>query len=165
MPKRVRVLTIGAAAAASALVVAAATASATPAPPGDADGGGHGHEVTLRFHVETSPFDYTDLGAPGPSAADVIVFHDRLFRDGREVGHEVGSCVLVDPSGLSNCSAVVTVDGEGTISYAFENAPPPEKVLAITGGSGKYRTAQGEGTFVESGQGTGTLTLSVVLAD
>jgi hypothetical protein len=55
------------------------------------------------------------------------------------------------------------LDGQGTITFAFENAPPPEKTLAITGGSGKYRTAHGDGSFTESGQGTGVLVLSLVL--
>ena len=163
MGKSARVLTVGATLVASVLVVGAATAMAEPGTPdqhGDRD---RGHELTLRFHVETRPFNYTDLGEPGPSAADVIVFHDQLFLDGREVGHEVGSCVVVEPSGLSNCSAVVTLDGQGTITYAFENAPPPEKRLAITGGSGMYRTAHGDGSFVESGQETGTLVLNLVL--
>ena len=160
MPKTARVLTIGTAVVASALVVGVATAGADGGRPDDGDGG---HEVTLRFDVETSPFNYTDLGEAGPSAADVIVFHDRLLKDGREVGHEVGSCVVIEPSGLSNCSGVVTVDGQGTISFVFENAPPPEKTLAVTGGSGKYRTAHGDGSFTESGEGTGTLVLSLVL--
>jgi hypothetical protein len=163
MPTSARVLTVGAGVVASALLVGAATASATPGSPGDDGDRGGGEEVTLRFDVETSPFSYTDLGEPGPSAADVIVFHDTLFRDGREVGHEVGSCVVVEPSGLSNCTAVITLDGQGTITFAFENAPPPEKTLAVTGGSGKYRTAHGDGSFAESGAGTGTLILSLVL--
>ena len=163
MPRSARILTIGAAGAALALAVGVATASADQDRSGDDGDTGRGHEVTLRFHVETSPFSYTDLGETGPSAADVIVFHDTLFQDGREVGHEVGSCVLVEPSGLSNCTAVVTLDGRGTISFAFENAPPPEKTLAITGGSGTYRTAHGDGSFRESGEGTGTLVLSLVL--
>ncbi|SNR63830.1 allene oxide cyclase barrel-like domain-containing protein [Blastococcus mobilis] len=163
MSKTARVLTVGATLVASALVAGAATASATSGTSDEDGDGPRGHEVTLRFDVETSPFTYTDLGQPGPSAADVIVFHDRLFADGREVGHEVGSCVVVEPSGLSNCTAVVTLDGQGTITYAFENAPPPEKALAVTGGSGMYRTARGDGSFVESGQGTGVLTLSLVL--
>jgi hypothetical protein len=153
-PRRtVRVAVVGTAVVASALLVSGATAGADQAR----------GEVVLEFHVVTSPFSYTDLGEPGPSAADVIVFNDRLQRDGADVGHEVGSCVVVDPSGLSNCSAVVTLDGEGTVTYAFENAPPPEKTLAVTGGSGDYRTARGDGVFVEHGNGTGTLTLSLVL--
>ena len=163
MPKSARVLTIAATVAVSVLVVGAATAGATPDAAGNDGVSGSGDDVTLRFDVETSPFSYTDLGEPGPSAADVIVFLDTLLRNGRQVGHEVGSCVVVEPSGLSNCSAVLTLDGQGTITYAFENAPPPEKTLAITGGSGKYRTAHGDGTFTESGHGTGTLVLSLTL--
>ena len=165
-PRRtVRVAAVGTAVVASALLVSGATAGADP---GRGEGGhgigdGDGREVVLEFHVVTSPFSYTDLGEPGPSAADVIVFDDRLQRDGVDVGHEVGSCVVVDPSGLSNCSAVVTLDGEGTVTYAFENAPPPEKTLAISGGSGDYRTARGDGVFVEHGNGTGTLTLTLLL--
>ncbi|SFO26270.1 hypothetical protein SAMN05660359_02341 [Geodermatophilus obscurus] len=159
MPTRrtVRTAAYGATLLAAAAVLQGATASADP-------GGDHrDDDLTLTFHVVTSPFSYTDLGAPGPSAADVIVFNDVLEQDGRHVGHEVGSCVVVDPSGLSNCTAVVTLDGQGTIAYAFENAPPPEKTVAITGGSGDFRTVRGDGTFLESGEGTGTLTLRLHL--
>jgi hypothetical protein len=153
-----RVLGIGGVVTAAALLVGGSSAGAATS--GD---DGAGRHLTLTFDVVTSPFSYTDLGAPGPSAADIIVFHDTLLTHGEEVGHEVGSCVVVDPSGLANCTAVVTLDDRGTITYALENAPPPEKVLAITGGSGKYRTARGDGRFVESGHGTGTLTLSLIL--
>ncbi len=163
MPKSARVLTVGATLVASALVVGAATASATSGTSAQDGDGRRSHEVTLRFDVETSPFNYTDLGQPGPSAADVIVFHDRLSANGREVGHQVGSCVVVEPDGLSNCTAVVTLDGQGTVTYAFENAPPPEKTFAVIGGSGKFRTAHGDGSFTESGQDTGTLVLSLIL--
>jgi hypothetical protein len=83
--------------------------------------------------------------------------------NGQPDGHRVGSCVVVEPDGLSNCTAVVTLDGQGTITCAFENAPPPEKTLAVTGGSGKYRTARGDGSFAESGEETGVLILSLVL--
>ena len=163
MPKTARVLTVGAMSVAAVLVVGAATASAGPDAHDEHGAPDRDHEVTLRFDVETSPFSYTDLGEPGPSAADVIVFHDRLLVDGREAGHEVGSCVVVEPSGLANCTAVVTLDGQGTITYAFENAPPPEKTLAVTGGSGRYRTAHGDGSFVEAEDQTATLVLSLVL--
>src|SRR4051794_1864609 len=160
MSKRTRVAIAGSALAASVLAVGAATASASPDAPGE--GQSPSHQVTLRFDVVTSPFSYTDLGEPGPSAADVIVFHDTLLRKGHEVGHEVGSCTVVEASGLANCTAVVTLDGQGTLAYAFENAPPPEKVLAITGGSGKYRTAHGDGVFLENPDQTATLTLTVI---
>ena len=157
--RTLRAAALGTTLLAVALVLQSATASA------DQSGsrGSAGDEVTLEFAVVTSPFSYTDVGVPGPSAADVIVFNDVLEQDGRPVGHEVGSCVLVDPSGLANCTAVVTLDGQGTIAFAFENAPPPEKTLAVTGGSGDFRAVRGDGVFVETGDGTGTLTLRVRL--
>jgi hypothetical protein len=155
MTTSTRVAGGAAAVAASALLVLTALAVAGP----NAAAGEDHHR--LRFHVEFSPPSYTDLGEPGFSAADVLVFNDHLLRDGRQVGHEVGSCVLVDASGLSNCTGVITLDGDGTIAFAFENAPPPEKTLAITGGSGDFRSAEGDGTLLENGDGTGTLTLSV----
>jgi len=115
----------------------------------------------LTFHVLFSLPSYTDLGAPGYSAADVIVFHDQLQQGAQTVGDEVGSCVLVDETGLSNCSGVVQLTNRGTITFSFVNAPPPHKVLAITGGSGQFATARGDGTLDENGDGTGTLVLNV----
>src|SRR5204863_4303504 len=106
--------------------------------------------------------NYTDLGAPGPSAADVIVFHDQLFQAGKPVGDEVGSCVLVDATGLSNCTGVIQLTDRGTITFAFVNAPPPHKVLAITGGSGQFRNSRGDGTLDENPDQTGTLVLRVI---
>jgi hypothetical protein len=143
---------------AAAFLNQVATASASP----DVRTGGHDSEQTLRFDVQFSPFSYTDLGRPGPSAADAIVFHDTLSQHGRQVGDEVGNCVVVDASGLSNCTAVIRL-GDDTITFALVNAPPPRKVLAITGGSGAYRTADGDGVLVENGDAanTGTLTLRV----
>jgi hypothetical protein len=157
MSRLLRIGTAGAVVLTSALLLQGAVASA--------DDGDHGHRdrVTLTFHVETSPFDYTDLGDPGPSAADVIVFHDTLFTRGHRVGHQVGSCTLVEASGRANCTGVVTLRGRGTITFAFENAPPPRKILAVTGGTGAYRTAQGDGSFIESGHQTGTLKLRLIL--
>jgi hypothetical protein len=132
---------------------------------GASSGGSDDHPdpaKTLTFDVRFSPFDYTDLGQPGPSAADVIVFHDTLFQHGHRVGDEIGSCVLVDASGLANCTAVVRLGQDDTLTYALVNAPPPRKVVAITGGSGAFRTAHGDGVLVEHGDGTGTFVLTVI---
>ena len=117
---------------------------------------------TMTFHVVFAPFNYTDLGTPGPSAADIIVFHDQLSQNGTSVGDEIGSCVLVDETGLSNCTAVIRLEGRGTITFAFQNAPPPHKVLAITGGSGDFRTSRGDGTLDENEDHTGTLVLTLI---
>jgi hypothetical protein len=145
----------------SAVLIQGAVANASP---DDSDDRGHDRVRTLQFDVQFSPASYTDLGESGPSAADVIVFHDTLFQNGQQVGDEVGSCVVVDPTGLSNCTGVVRFNDHDTISFALVNAPPPRKVLAITGGSGAYRTVHGDGVLQENGDvgNTGTLTLDVI---
>jgi hypothetical protein len=155
-----RVIAVGGALVASALLIQGGAAGASSG--GSDDHSDSRSAKTLTFDVRFSPFNYTDLGQPGPSAADVIVFHDTLLQHGRRVGDEVGSCVLVDAGGLANCTAVVRLGQEDTITYALVNAPPPRKVVAITGGSGAYRTAQGDGVLVEHGDGTGTLVLTVI---
>ncbi|WP_343994886.1 hypothetical protein [Terrabacter terrae] len=151
-------MTTGATVAAIALLLGGSALSAG-ATTGQASAQQSAQDGTMTFHVQFSPFNYTDLGAPGPSAADVIVFHDRLQQSGKTVGDEVGSCVLVDKQGLANCTGVVRLGNRGTITYAFVNSPPPHKVLAVTGGSGQFRAVDGDGTLDENGDGTGTLVL------
>jgi hypothetical protein len=156
MTKRVRVVAVGTALAASVVVLPGSLASASPGISGHGDDEG----TVLVFDVQFSPFNLTDLGDPGPTPGDVIVFNDLLLVDGAQVGHEVGSCVVVDAAGpLASCTAVLTLDDGGTIAYALENAPPPRKVLAVTGGSGRFKGVDGDGVLVENGDGTGELTL------
>jgi hypothetical protein len=162
MTKAVRIATVGVAAAGSVLLLQGSLASASPSP---SDGRQQDEDVVREFDVQFSPFNYTDLGEPGPGPADLIVFHDVLLTGGVEVGHESGSCVVVDTSATASCTAVLTLDDGGTIAYALENSPPPRKTLAVTGGSGRYRSAGGDGVLVENGDGTGRLTLHLELED
>ena len=124
---------------------------------------------TLTFDVVFSPFELVEANNERVSGSpialgDEIVFHDRLSTKGRQVGDEVGSCVIaaVDPEIIANCSGVIRLPG-GTIAFQFANVPGPDpKALAVTGGTGSYRTAGGEGTLVEFGNGKGRLTLHLV---
>jgi len=154
MRNRTRAMAVGVSLAAAVLLVQGSAFGAATS-----NDRGETHGRTMTFHVVFAPFNYTDLGAPGFSAADVIVFHDQLLQGAKTVGDEVGSCVLVDETGLSNCNGVVQLENRGTITFSFVNAPPPHKVLAVTGGSGEFRTARGDGTLDENGDGTGTLVL------
>ena len=166
MSKAVRIATVGVAAAGSLVLLQGSLASASPSTSGGEHHGGHDDDdVVLEFDVQFSPFDITDLGEPGPGPADLIVFSDVLSVDEVQVGHEVGSCVVVDAQGLASCTAVITLDEGGTITYSLENAPPPEKTIAITGGSGPFRSAGGDGVLVENEDQTGQLTLHVDLDD
>jgi hypothetical protein len=68
----------------------------------------------------------------------------------------------VAPAVLANCSGVIRLPG-GTVAFQFANVPGPDpKALAVTGGTGTYRSAGGEGTLVEFGNGKGRLTLHLL---
>ena len=124
---------------------------------------------TLSFDVTFSPFTLIpanpvrDPNSPF-ALGDEITFHDLLFSKGKQVGDEVGSCVLVavTPEVVANCTDVIRLPG-GNIAAQFPNAPgPAPKDLALTGGTGTYRNVGGEGRLVEFGNGTGSLTLHVL---
>jgi len=42
-----------------------------------------------------------------------VVFHDKLLKNGREVAHELGSCVIVDEATtLANCTMVIRLPAD-----------------------------------------------------
>jgi len=66
------------------------------------------------------------------------------------------------PDLVANCSLVIRL-ADGEITGQFANSPGPDpKSIALTGGTGAYRDIGGEGTLVEFGDDTGTLTLEVL---
>jgi hypothetical protein len=153
--------------AAAALVLGVAGAVAIPVA-SQADGPSPAKSKTLVFSVAFSPPEFVQANnVRNPhspfSLGDEIVFHDQLFSGGQHVGDDAGSCVLVDvsPAPLANCSEVIRLPG-GSITGQFLNAPPPRKQIAITGGTGVYDAAGGEGTLVEFGTFKGKLTLHVL---
>jgi allene oxide cyclase-like protein len=124
---------------------------------------------TLTFDVQFSPFTLIPVNpARDPNSpfalGDEITFHDLLFSEGKQVGDQVGSCVIVavSPEILANCSDVMRLPG-GNIAAQFANAPgPAPKDLALTGGTGTYRNVGGDGTLVEFGNSKGSLALHVL---
>jgi hypothetical protein len=145
------------------LVGVMSIAAAPPAEPST------GKSKTLTFDVTFSPFTLIpanpvrDPNSPF-ALGDEITFHDLLFSKGKQVGDELGSCVLVSvtPDPLANCSLVIRLPG-GNITGQFPSvAGPAPKDLALTGGTGTYRDVGGEGRLVEFGNGKGSLTLHVL---
>jgi hypothetical protein len=152
--------------AAAALVFGVAGALAIPAA-SHAAGPSPAKTTTLVFHVLFSPLEIVQANnVRNPhspfSLGDEVIFHDQLFAGGQHVGDEAGSCVIVDVSqALANCSQVIRLSG-GTITLQSLNAPPPRKQLAITGGTGVYSAAGGDGTLIEFNSVHGKLTLHVL---
>jgi hypothetical protein len=123
----------------------------------------------LHFDVAFSPFSVVaanNVRNPNSPFAlgDEITFHDQLSAKGKRVGDEVGSCVIAEltPEVIANCSMVIRLPA-GTIAGQFASSPgPAPKAIALTGGTGTYLNVGGEGTLVEFGNGTGSLTLNVL---
>jgi hypothetical protein len=122
---------------------------------------------TLQFDVVFSPFFYVDTKPNGPSKGDTSVFHDRLFSDGKAVGDEGGSCIVVDlPTDSAapipiNCTVSIRLAG-GQITAQGLTSSAPTKQLAVTGGTGTYQNAGGQATLVEFGNGRGSLSLDLI---
>ena len=154
---------------ASAVALAVAAVLSLSAVSSADDAGSRDGTTTLRFDVRFSPLsliatnNQRDPGSP-LALGDANVFSDRLFVDGEQVGTEVGSCVVaaLTPEIVANCGLVVRLaDGEITGQFATSPGPAP-KPIAVTGGTGAYRAVGGEGTLVEFGDETGTLTLELL---
>jgi len=119
----------------------------------------------LKFLVKFIGEDpFLDLGAPGPSQGDESILHDLVFTpDGRtQVGHDGGMCVIFDVAvPESNCTVTYALP-RGEITVQFLNSPPATKIFAITGGTGIYRNAGGQGKLVELGNETATLSFDLM---
>jgi hypothetical protein len=126
--------------------------------------------TTLSFDVVFSPFtpiaanNVRDPNSPF-ALGDEIVFHDQLFAGGKRVGDDLGSCVIASITSqelAANCSLVIRLpDGNLTGQFIAVQGPAPREI-ALTGGTGRYRSAGGEGTLVEFGNGKGRMTLQLL---
>ena len=148
-----RITLTGTALAVLLLLGGVAIAGATPAATPD-------KAKTLHLDVQFSPFKLIDVDQDGgPSLGDYVIFHDLLSSRGKQVGDEGGTCPIVDATeGLIHCTGTMRLPG-GQIAFQGLTTAAPTKELAVTGGTGRYQGAGGEVTLVESGDGTGTLTV------
>ena len=126
---------------------------------------------TLIFDVVFSPFSpvaANNVRNPHSPFAlgDELVSHDQLFSRGQHVGDDLFSCVLVSvPPAvtLANCTAIFRLPGGNITAQTTAVPGPAPKDLALTGGTGTYRNAGGDGTLVEFAVGNkGRLTLHVL---
>jgi hypothetical protein len=155
--------------AATALVLALAGVVAISASSQAAEPSTH-KAKTLTFDVVFSPFSpiaaNNERDPDSPFAlGDEIVFHDQLFAGGKRVGDDVGSCVIasITPSELAaNCSLIIRLPGGNLTGQFVAVQGPAPREIALTGGTGVYRSAGGEGTLVEFGNGKGRMTLEVL---
>ena len=148
-------------AAALALVAALAIGGIAYAKGGDDDEGLEKKKV-LTFVDVTVSEDFLDVGpqAEGefePSPGDTFFFHDELWnrRETKKVGTLDGKCTFLIEANLY-CVATVKL-AHGTIQVAqlltVAEEGSPTFVVAITGGTERYKNVVGQGEITEGFEG------------
>jgi hypothetical protein len=92
-----------------------------------------------------------DLGKKGFSQSDQFIFHDVLLRAGKRVGTADGGCqftYVTSQRAAINCVVTLSLPQgqlaiQGVSTFPTTGTQPPF-FLAITGGTGAYKTAHGQ---------------------
>jgi hypothetical protein len=106
-------------------------------------------EQTIRVNAVFREFDPNiDVGAPGLSLGDQVVFSGDLLRDGEAVGRVGVVCTFVSTQNAerveAQCPGTASLpDGQITIQGVIVNRSL-NFTLPIVGGSGRYDRAQGQ---------------------
>jgi hypothetical protein len=148
----------------TAAAVAAACLAATAVGGSLVGGSSDGVEV-LDLTAQTEQFAVIDVGTPGPALGlgDQIISSDKVFRDGKAVGTDGVTCTVVKATAQAiTCNWVMTIalpDGLLTLQAIADGptGPPtePTKVtFAVTGGTGRFRSAHGTADITDNPGGT-----------
>jgi len=122
-----------------AALVIAVTAWAKPESKPEHKGG---KTITVIEHATNVAT--TDTGAPDDSAGDLLTFANDVFdrNDNHKVGTDQGYCVRVVAGVSFECNWTSFLAG-GSIVVEGPFYDTKGSVLAITGGTGRYRNARG----------------------
>jgi hypothetical protein len=115
-----------------------------------------GDKKVLKIKATVIQFAELDLGDPGPSLGDELVFSERLKVRGRQVGESGVVCTVTQaatPYDVLTYHCVGTlrlrkgqITLQGLIELQGMDDPGPFRV-AITGGTGAFRGAGGEAKY------------------
>jgi hypothetical protein len=147
-------------------VVSLPAASASSSQAGSSAGDKKKVEV-IRFIEVTVQEAFIDVGEEGDSVGDYFTFASDLVRHGKKVGTDggVGTIVRLEPDAFTVHFAAtaalpkgqITTQGLGTITDG-----PLNLELAITGGTGRYRTAHGTLSVEDIGESETVLTFRII---
>jgi hypothetical protein len=145
-----RTRTIGAAAALALAAGGTAATAALSADDGDRDRRGPLHVLHVtRQDVENRLLDLDHSGSD--SVGDVNVFSADFYSGDVKVGIDGGTCTLVRGPAIYHCVATNSFDeGQLTVMTLADFSQTAPGHFAITGGTGEYRGAHGEVTYVDN---------------
>jgi hypothetical protein len=138
--------------------LAAVLTCAVPSYAGAQGSGKDAHRTeTLSLVIRQTQTTNVDVGAPGPSQGDELVFTGNLLRNGAVVGHDNGVCTLtqVGPNSTGDQQCLITLSlarGSITAHGRVGQSSAAAFDLAVTGGTGDFITATG---FIRGGASTG----------
>jgi hypothetical protein len=109
---------------------------------GKPSGGSHGgHAIHAIEHAVS---DAVTNGTSGDDAGNVLTFANPVFdkNDSKQVGSDQGYCIRIVVGQSWECNWTTFLPG-GQITVEGPFSDTGDTVLAITGGTGKYRNARG----------------------
>jgi hypothetical protein len=133
------------------------------------------HVQTIQLTATTLASKDFDLDPSGLSLGDYFVATENLFRGGKKVGTDHAICTItrLEPPtgtpkrGALQCLATLALPGgqitvQGVRFASLSAQQPPRFTLAITGGTGAYKTAHGQVRIVDINATDSRLTLTLI---
>ncbi|MFC9896421.1 hypothetical protein ACFVMC_22265 [Nocardia sp. NPDC127579] len=103
-------------------------------------------EEILELTAATEQYTALDHGEPGNSIGDAYVYSGSLFDNGAKAGTGGGSCEFIHIDGdevTTQCVLTIELEQGSLTTQALWTAGASPLDMAITGGTGRYRDAQG----------------------
>jgi hypothetical protein len=151
-----------------ALLLAVVSLPAGAAPSSNTNSSGEDGVEVIRVTAIDFQDTFLDLGEPGDSLGDQSIFSQDLFRQGEKVGTGGVVCTLVRlvprVSATLQCVATAKLPrGQITIQGLLTFTDGPSRFrLAITGGTGRYRTAHGVAIVEEVSETRDRITFRII---
>jgi allene oxide cyclase len=115
------------------------------------------HSSSSTIHViEHAVTDTTvNSGGKGDRTGNLLTFHNKVFnaKDTKQVGRDQGFCTRIVPGQSYECLWTTFLSG-GQITVEGPFLDHANSVLAITGGTGRFRESRGEMNLISRNGGT-----------